>query len=284
MRPVPLQVSMDRRTLSLGQYVNLQSPELIEVIGHCGYNHVIIDQMFTALDWQVTANLVRAAQLFGVSAVVRVQSYPFGGDGADMSSVSSVARALGIGADGAMVSIGGLEELERCLRVQRDAHHGRIWISPDVAELEAGKAAHAEHAGPGFFVIPLIEMAKLVDQVDTLMSLEGLRCVGVGIHDICAAVGQPFKVEHPDVWAVIDKLVAAGRRNNVDVWVNTGYRFATVPDIAARIDRLWDRGVCTIQVQGPETLLQHTLNGIRRASRAASDGAANVATDKDRGQ
>ncbi len=268
MRPRNLIDSMRNRALSLGQYVNVQSPEIVEVIGHCGYNHVILDQMFTALDWHTTANLVRAAQLFGVSAVVRVQSYPFGLEGTESTSLSAVARALGIGADGAMVSIGSVTELEHCLRVQRDAHHGRIWISPDVAELDAGRLEARPAEASSFFVMPLIEMTRLVDEIDQVMSLEGLRCVGVGIHDICSSVGHPFDVEHPDVWAVIDKLVSAGRSRDVDVWVNTGYRFTTVADIAARIDRLWDRGVCTIQVQGPETLLMHTLNGIRCATRA----------------
>ena len=85
----------------------------------------------------------------------------------------------------------------------------------------------------------------------------------MGIHDLCGAVGRPFDVEHPDVWRLIDRLVAAAMPKGIDVWVNTGYRYKRVEDIVARIGRLWDHGIRTMQVQGPEFLLYHMLNGIR---------------------
>jgi len=167
-----------------------------------------------------------------------------------------------------MVSIGSLKELAACCLVQKDAHHKRIWIAPDVDAIEAG-TAHDEDPNDKFFVLPLIELPELVDQVDEMVRIEGLTAIGVGIHDICAAVGRPFDVEHADVWRLIDKLVNAARPRNIDVWVNTGYRYKEVDEVSARISRLWDHGICTIQVQGPEYILYHVLNGIRSGATAA---------------
>lgn len=262
MKPVPLLRAMREGQLSLGSITTIGSPELLEVFGHCGYNHMIIDHMFTAIDWQLTANMVRAAQAFGVSSLIRVQTYPWGSQGKDTRLVAEVARVLGIGASGAIMSVGSVDETEACLRVQNDAHHRRIWISPDVAEYEAGRG-HATDPDDRFIVVPMLETAELIEQVDRLVKLEGLKAVSIGIHDICVAVGRPFEVDHPEVWKLVDKVVAAATPKGIGTMVNVGYRYVTAEQMVARIGRLWDHGVRTIYLQPPETLLQQLWKQIK---------------------
>jgi len=261
-RKSPLLQAIEEGNLSLGTYFTINSPELVEIIGHCGFNHVIIDQMFSALDWGATSNLVRAAHLYGVNPVIRVQTYPWGSMGGDTRVPAEIARALGIGAGAAMASIGSVAELEACLRIQRDAAHGRIWMSPDVQDWERRREAGEPAERSEFFVVPLIELTSLIDDIESVVSLQGLRAVAIGIHDICVAVGHPFDVEHPDVWKDVDRVVAAAEVHGVSVWVNVGYRYRRADEMIARIGRLREHGVNVIQVQGPETLVQHMLTDI----------------------
>ena len=275
MKPKSLVKSMKDGSLSLGTYCTISSPELIETMGYCGLNHVIIDHMFTAIDWSTTANMIRAAQLYGVCPIVRVQTYGWASRGGDQHVASEVARALGVGAGAAMVSIGSVDELEMCLGVQKDQHHRRIWLSPDVETIEStGDDTDIKNPEDKFFVFPLIELPELIDQVEKICALKHLSCMSVGIHDICHGIGHPYDVEHPEVWKVLDRFMAAGKANGVDVWVNVGYRYKTVDEMVARIGRLYERGFRTIQVQGPNTLLQHMYGGVVRGSHAARQGAA----------
>jgi 4-hydroxy-2-oxoheptanedioate aldolase len=270
MRPKPLLQAMSDKSLSLGVYSLINYPEMLEIVGHSGFNHVIIDQMFTGVDWGATANMVRAAQLYGMTPIVRVQTYPWASKGNDLSVPASIARALGLGAGGAMVSVATIEELERCVAVQRDAAHRRIYITPDVEDLET--SSQPLGAEGEFFVLPLIEFPELVDRMEEMVRIEGLKAVGVGIHDICASVGHPMEVEHPKVWAVIDRIVESAEKKGVAVWVNTGYRYKRVDEMVDRIGRLWDHSVRVIQVQGPETLLQHMLKQVRKGAEALTSG------------
>jgi 2-keto-3-deoxy-L-rhamnonate aldolase RhmA len=258
----PLLRAMRERQLSLGNYCTINSPEIMEVVGYCGFNHVILDHMFTGLDWQATSHMIRAAQLFGVCPIVRVQTYLWGSRGKDTRMASEVARALGIGAGGAMVSVGSLEELDSCLGVQRDAHHKRIWISPDVAEIEKA-GGHLIDEDDQFFVVPLIETPELIDRIEEMVELDGLKAIAVGIHDVCMAVGHPYDVDHLEVWKLVDKISAAAGPKGIDTWVNVGYRFTRIDEMVDRIGRMLDHGIRTVQVQGPETLLQHMLKQIR---------------------
>jgi 2-keto-3-deoxy-L-rhamnonate aldolase RhmA len=262
MKPTPLLRAMREGKLSLGSIITIGSPELLEVFGYCGYNYMIIDHMFTGIDWQLTANMVRAGQAYGVSSIIRVQTYPWGSRGKDNRLGAEVARSLGIGAASAMMSIGSIDEAEACLSVQHDAHHRRIWISPDVAEYEAGRARFMD-PDDSFIVIPMLETAELIDDVDKLVKLDGLRAVALGIHDLCSAVGHPFDVDHPEVWKLVDKVVAATSAKGISTLVNVGYRYTTPDQMVARIGRLWDRGVRIICLQPPETLLQQLWKQIK---------------------
>jgi 2-dehydro-3-deoxyglucarate aldolase len=255
----------DRRPdqrVSLGTYCTISSPEIVEVIGNAGFDHIILDQMFAPLDWGTTASLVRAAQLSGMAPIVRIQSYPWGSLGNDFRVAAEVARALGIGAAGAMASIYSIDELEACMRVQRDASHGRIWLTPDAGD-QSGRATSPLQNQHPFTVVPLLEVAHLLDDIDSVMKVEGLRAVALGIHDICEAVGHPLEVDHPLVWEIVDRVQASAQLRGVDVWVNVGYSFSQVDDIVARIGRLLDHGIRTIQAQGAETMVHHVFRGIR---------------------
>lgn len=266
----PLHEAMREKSLSLGTYCLIQSDEVMEIIGHCGYNHVIIDHMFTGIDWSATASMARAAQLFGVAPIVRVQAYPWATGGEDFSVASAVARALGIGANGAMISVGSVAELEKCVAVKKDAKHRRVWLAAGQRQVDpaypTGLAAPALTGE--FIVLPLIELPALVDDIDTMLRIEGLDAIGIGVGDISESVGHPGDVEHPEVWKVVDRVVAAAKPKGISVWVNTGDSYGTVQEMAERIGRLWERGVDAIQVQRPETLLQHVYGQVHAQTAA----------------
>jgi 4-hydroxy-2-oxoheptanedioate aldolase len=260
VKPILLPVAMREKKLSLGLYFMNSSPELMEIAGVAGFNHVIIDHMFTGIDWGTTAHMVRAAQLFGVSPIVRVQTYPWGSEGRDVRVAAEVARALGIGASGAMISIGSVTELERALQVRRDLFHKRIhlinWL-PSVEEDPVRQAPEEKD----FIVLPLIELPSLMDQIDEIVSLEGLKAIALGMGDMCKAVGHPSDDEHEDVWKFVDKAVRAAEPHGIAVWVNI-YLHWTLKEIVGRIERLWKHGIYTIQVQTPEAFLRYALHQV----------------------
>ena len=90
-------------TPSLCAYV-FSHPNLVEVAGLAGIDCFMADMMFTALDWEQIAQLIRAARGTGIAPMIRVQTYPWS-DGIDQRTVSDAARALALGATAVTISI-----------------------------------------------------------------------------------------------------------------------------------------------------------------------------------
>ena len=89
---------------SLCAYV-FSHPNMVEVAGIAGIDCFMADMMFTALDWDNIAHLVRAARGTGISPMIRVQAFPWA-DGTDRRTISDAARALALGATAVTVSVG----------------------------------------------------------------------------------------------------------------------------------------------------------------------------------
>jgi 2-keto-3-deoxy-L-rhamnonate aldolase RhmA len=91
---------------SLCAYV-FSHPNLVEVAGLAGFDCFMADMMFTALDWEQIAQLIRAARGTGIAPLIRVQAYPWA-DGIDRRTISDAARALALGpeAQAALQQIG----------------------------------------------------------------------------------------------------------------------------------------------------------------------------------
>jgi len=107
-------------TPSLCAYV-FSHPNLVEVAGLAGIDCFMADMMFTALDWEQIAQLIRAARGTGISPMIRVQTYPWS-DGIDQRTVSDAARALALGATAVTISIASCAQMQALLRLRSDWH------------------------------------------------------------------------------------------------------------------------------------------------------------------
>jgi 2-keto-3-deoxy-L-rhamnonate aldolase RhmA len=266
---VPLHEAMSARKLSLGMFYGIRGPELFSTLAQAGLNHVIIDHMFRGIDWSLTADLCAYARNAGLAPILRVQTYPWAGDpNGDMRAISEIARGRSVGAYGAMVSMSSVAQLRGCMRVAADIEHlpGVGNSTRAVERYERGGwdafKQPVSVAGRTFPIIAYIEDVALLDSLDEIVAVEGLKAIGLGIHDICYSLGRPFDVENPEVWAIIDRIVSLAKQYNLSVWTNTGYRYSGVEETVARIQRLFSRGVDTIQVQTPEQYLFPTVESI----------------------
>jgi hypothetical protein len=107
-------------TPSLCAYI-FSHPNLVEVAGLAGIDCFMADMMFTGLDWEQIAQLIRAARGTGISPMIRVQAYPWS-DGIDQRTVSEAARALALGATAVTISISSCAQMQALLRLRGDWH------------------------------------------------------------------------------------------------------------------------------------------------------------------
>ena len=74
-------------------------------------------------------------------------------------------------------------------------------------------AAKMVAANERTMVIPLVETAEGIRNVDEIAAVDGVDVVWLGHFDLTNSMGIPEQFDHPDYLAAVDKLVAAAKRN-----------------------------------------------------------------------
>ncbi|MGD9988293.1 aldolase/citrate lyase family protein [Pseudonocardia sp.] len=228
------------------------SPRLTEVMGFAGVDAALVDMMFCPTDWSTIAAMVRAGQHFDMDVLVRIPGYPWF-DRTDHHMAADAVRALGCGASGVMTSCATVEEVEQLVAVSKDWHRD-IHLHPfgDDEFAEYAKTVSAE-----CLVMPLIESASAIENIEGILAIPGLRAVSLGMTDISRMLGHDFEYEHPDVRKFTASVIEAGREHGVLVGANVGYQFSrSVSETRARIDTLTAEGFDFLWLQNNGFVIQ----------------------------
>ena len=79
----------------LGAFVSTPSPSAVEMLGWLGMDYVVIDCEHSVTDYETAENMVRAAELTGITAIVR----------AGLNLQQNIQRYLDAGVQGVLISL-----------------------------------------------------------------------------------------------------------------------------------------------------------------------------------
>jgi 2-keto-3-deoxy-L-rhamnonate aldolase RhmA len=250
--------------VALGSMDTLGSSRLTEVMGLAGIDALLIDQMFCPADWATVAEMVRAARNFRMDVLVRVQGFPWL-DRTDHRMAVDAVRALGVGANGVVVSCTTVEEVEQLIEVSKDWHRD-IHLHP-FGDEEFDD--YARSVADDCVVMPMIESERSLEAIDEILALPGLKAVTLGMTDISRILGHPFEYEHPEVGEVVDRAIESARRQGVAIGANLGYAYSrSLDDMEDRMKRMAAQGFQFLWLQNNGFVVQwmyHTLAGFRAA-------------------
>jgi hypothetical protein len=102
----PLKDCIKSDKTALGVWAN--DPETVELCAALGFDWIMIDMMFTGMDFRDVQNMIRACQGAGITPVVRMQTNPW--HGYDARIGVDLTRLQGIGAEYVLISHSGLRE------------------------------------------------------------------------------------------------------------------------------------------------------------------------------
>ena len=118
-----IRAALKQGQLVMGSFFRLPSPDLVEIFGEAGFDFIIIDQEHGAVSVETTSSLVRACDLVGMAAVVRIpDNLPW-----------LIQHALDVGALGVQVpQVGTLSDAERVVRASKFAPVGSRGVCRNV--------------------------------------------------------------------------------------------------------------------------------------------------------
>ena len=208
----------------------------IDAFGPIGFDGIWLEGEHGGVDAADLGNLTRACDIWGMTSVVRVNKNDQG----------LIYRTLDRGAQAIVVPhVDSREEAENVVAGGKFPPLGRRGLF--TSRQGYGVPDYLARANDETLLIALIEDIAAWENLDDILTVEGIGVFFVAPSDFAASMGHIGEVGHPDVQAKIndalERIVAAGHNagtlamnDNVERFAEMGVRFfftVTAPWIAA---------------------------------------------------
>ena len=196
-----------------GTFVFSRDAAVSEVIGQAGFDFTVIDLEHAPLDLRDVEGHIRAAQLAGISPLVRVPS---------TLDTAIAARVLDLGAHGILFPHFGLdaEAARDAIATLRYAPEGKRPSCTGVRAADYGLrnfAGYVKESDTQLLGIGLIEDESAVAGIDKLLAHLRPDAIMPGPGDLATSMGLPGQPNHPRVREAVLAAVAGARRASVRV-------------------------------------------------------------------
>jgi len=192
-----------------GVFVPMWCPTIVEVIGHIGFDFVILDAEHGPMAAESCEHMVRAADCVNITPIIRVA----------MSIRQNILRYLDTGALGVLMpQINSNAEVETIIESVKYPPEGRRGLAAVRAAnygLTGSLGDYVKEANQKTMVIVQVETVQAVDNLAEILAVPGTDVIFIGPSDLSSAMGYPGQVNHPEVQKMIGYLVkeirAAGK-------------------------------------------------------------------------
>ncbi len=189
----------------VGPFVIIPSVPLVDTLGYAGMDFCIIDTEHGPISQESATDLVIAAQGSGVAPIIRV------GD----NDERLILRSLDIGADGVQVpQINNVDDARRVIHAAKYSPMGQRGMS---VFTRAGDyyvnqgAGHTDKQNDETMVVVHIEGQRGLNNLDEIMTVDGIDVLFLGPYDISQSLGLPGQVRSPKVEAALKEAAGKAR-------------------------------------------------------------------------
>lgn len=195
-----------------GTFAFMASPDIVEIFGYAGFDYVIIDLEHSPKNWSDVAHMIRAAELHGMAALVRIRE----------NTEKSILEVLELGAAGIVIPfIQSADDVHKAVKATNYSPKGErgtctLTRAARYGGLRSEFLAHCLRKNEELVIIGQIEDRTGVDAIDAIVSCDpGLDALIVGRSDLASSLGSPGQVEAPAVLEATTRIVEAARRTGV---------------------------------------------------------------------
>jgi len=223
-----------------GCFVRYPDASLVEVLAFSAWDFLVFDGEHGTIEPRDCEHMVRAAELRGVTPIIRVTT--------NLPPV--ILRFMDSGAQGLHVPwINTPAEAEAAVRAVKYGPRGSRGLA-SVRAADYGQAGplgdYVQQANAETLVVLHIETAQAVDRLPEIAAVEGVDVIFIGPTDLSHSLGVPGQPQHPTVVAAMQKIadsvasskaalgVMVGSAAGARQWRDRGARY-----IAVGLESLW---------------------------------------------
>ena len=230
---------------------------IIEMLGYTGFDYVFIDTEHTPISSdQTLENLIRAAEASGIVPIVRVKE----------NREHYIRNALEAGAKGVVIPhVATKEDAENAVKYARFPLRGVRGADPTVrsAKYKCGDFnwdAFIKQSNEEAMVIPLLEDKEFLENLDEILSVEGLDAVSFGPTDYALSLGLNllYDFNHPKIVEAFEAVIAGAKKRGLPILS------AVNPPTIEQSEKLTDMGV-TFQLFNTDiSIISGALNALMK--------------------
>lgn len=185
--------------LTIGSWITIGHPSVVDVMATAGFDWLVVDMEHTSIDLTTAHNLIATIQANGMKALVRVSK----------NEEVIIKRVLDMGADGIVVPMikSKLDALE-AINYAKYPPIGKRGVGLFRAQ-KYGMAfdEYKKWVNEELVIIAQIEHYEAVDNIEEIITTDGIDGVIIGPYDLSGSMGYPGEYNRDDVKKSIEKVL-----------------------------------------------------------------------------
>jgi len=194
----PLKSKLATRRLTLGSWITLAHPAIAEIMSRAGFDWLAVDLEHSVITVREAEELIRVIALSGVCPLVRLSD----------NDPVQIKRVMDAGAHGVIVPmVNSLSDAEQAVQAVRYPPKGKRGVGLARAQgygstFESYKKWLDEES----VVVVQVEHIEAVENLEAILSVDGVDGFIVGPYDLSASLGVPGQFDHPSMKQAMDTL------------------------------------------------------------------------------
>jgi len=206
MRTNNTKVKLSQGKVVFGAIVNEYSPGTVEMFGAIGFDFVMIDCEHGPMSVDQVENMVRGAEVFGITPIARIQDH----------DDATILRFLDRGVQGVIVphvnTRAQAEAVAKAARYYPDGHRGAGGGRSQDYGVVGNRDEAIQWVNSNVLVIPMIEEVEAVNNLDEILQVPGVDLLHVASGDLTQSMGNAPQAEVRQMMdGVIPRIRAAGK-------------------------------------------------------------------------
>jgi 4-hydroxy-2-oxoheptanedioate aldolase len=191
-----------------GTFIRL-GPAAVEIMGHAGWDFVVLDMEHGVFDFTHVEHMIRAARCAGITSLVRVPE----------PTPSYIMRVVDAGAEG--VQIPQVETAAMARLVSQAARYfpeGKRGLCSFVRAAAYSAISPDEHMATSndqILTVVHIEGEAAASQIGEIVEIPGIDVIFLGPWDLSQSLGIPGKTKDPRVIEVMERVIEACKHRGV---------------------------------------------------------------------
>lgn len=199
-----LKNKLENKELTIGSWITLGHPSIAEIMVKAGYDWLTVDMEHSAITLHQAQQLIQVIELSGCSPLVRVGK----------NDPNLIKRVMDAGAHGVIVPmVNSVEDAKVAVSSVKYPPNGTRGVGLARAQ-DYGKSfeKYKKWNDEESIVIVQVEHIKAVENLEDILSVDGVDGFIIGPYDLSGSLGVPGQFDHPDFVEALEKVKEVSKR------------------------------------------------------------------------